>query len=94
MLGGHASIAVMVVEPAIQAVYAGKMAEMDEATRKKFLVDKMAEYEKDIDIKRLAGELIIDHIVDYSQLRSELCARFKLYTREKNPLQPPGIMPM
>lgn len=74
-----AKIAVMGPEPAVNAVYANKIAEMDEPQRKAFLAEKIAEYEKDVDIARLAGELVVDHLVAFGDLRNELARRLGLY---------------
>lgn len=90
-----AAIAVMGPEPAVNAVYYNKMAEMNEADRKKFMQDKMAEYQKDVDIQRLASELIIDHLVDYADARGELSKRFAFYAERKiEKSRAPGILPM
>ena len=90
-----AQIAVMGPEPAINAVYFNKMATMSPEDKKKFIADKTVEYQKDIDIYRLAGELIVDHIVDFSEVRSELERRFSAYGLRKDaPDGPPSILPM
>lgn len=89
-----AQIAVMGPEPAINAVYFNKMAEMSQDQKAAFLKEKIAEYEKEIDILRLAGELIVDAMIDFDQTRDELSKRFTMYDRPKDALKPPGIMPM
>ncbi len=89
-----AQVAVMGPEPAVNAVYYNKIQELPEAERKAFVAQKTAEYEKDIDLLRLAGELIVDAVIDGSQVREELSRRFAYYAREKSPLRPPGILPM
>jgi acetyl-CoA carboxylase carboxyltransferase component len=90
-----AQIAVMGPEPAINAVYYNKLEALSEADRKAFITEKKAEYEQDIDLYRLAGELIIDHIVDYPEARAELAKRFSMYTRSPDrPRRLRGIMPM
>ncbi len=72
-----AKIAVMGPEAAINAVYANKIAEIsDEAERAAYVHQLRAEYEADIDILRLASELIIDAIVEPTEVRRELVARF------------------
>lgn len=71
-----AKIAVMGAEAAVNAVYANKIAAIeDEAERDAFVAQRRAEYEEDIDIVRLAGELVIDAIVEPEDLRGELHAR-------------------
>ncbi|GAA2003084.1 acyl-CoA carboxylase subunit beta [Catenulispora subtropica] len=73
-----AKIAVMGAEAAVNAVYANKIAAIeDEAERAAFVADKRAEYETDIDFVRLASELVIDDIVEPADLRSSLIARYR-----------------
>ena len=71
-----AKIAVMGAEAAVNAVYANKIAALPEAEREAFIAAKRAEYETDIDLVRLASELVIDAIVAPDELRSELIRRF------------------
>ena len=72
-----AKIAVMGPEAAINAVYANKIAEIaDEAERAAYVDRLRTEYELDIDILRLASELIIDGIVEPRDVRQELIGRF------------------
>lgn len=70
-----AQIAVMGPEAAVNAVYANKLAELDPPERAAFIAEKRAEYSKDIDLMRLASELIIDAVIPAEQLRSELQQR-------------------
>jgi acetyl-CoA carboxylase carboxyltransferase component len=75
-----AKIAVMGAEAAVNAVYANKIAAIsDEAERAQFVADKRREYDEDIDIVRLASELVVDDIVTPDALRRELVHRFRLY---------------
>jgi acetyl-CoA carboxylase carboxyltransferase component len=72
-----AKIAVMGAEAAVNAVYANKVAAIaDEAERAEFVAARRAEYEADIDIVRLASELVVDAVVEPEELRAELVARF------------------
>jgi acetyl-CoA carboxylase carboxyltransferase component len=72
-----AKIAVMGPEAAINAVYANKIAEInDEAERIAYVERLRKEYEIDIDIMRLASELVVDAIVQPADLRDELIRRF------------------
>jgi len=90
-----AQIAVMGPEPAINAVYFNKLAEMGEEEKKAFILEKTMEYEKDVNILRLASELIVDHLIDFSQTRGELIQRFSYYRKQPRPeYKAPGIMPM
>jgi len=72
-----AKIAVMGAEAAVNAVYANKIAAIaDPEERAAFVSAKRAEYERDIDIARLASELVIDAVVEPHELRDELVRRF------------------
>jgi acetyl-CoA carboxylase carboxyltransferase component len=72
-----AKIAVMGPEAAVNAVYANKIAEItDEAERAAYVERLRKEYEIDIDVLRLASELVIDGIVEPGDVRRELIARF------------------
>ena len=71
-----AKIAVMGAEAAVNAVYANKIAALDEADRPAFIAERRAEYEQDIDIMRLASELVIDAIIEPAALRNELIRRY------------------
>jgi acetyl-CoA carboxylase carboxyltransferase component len=91
-----ASIAVMGPEAAINAVYANKIAELEGEAKQAFIEEKRAEYRKDIDLYRLASELVIDAIVEPDALRAELIARFALY-ESKEPVFPNrkhGVFPV
>ncbi len=74
-----AKIAVMGAEAAVNAVYANKIAAIaDEDERRAFVTAKREEYDRDIDIVRLASELVVDTIVEPHDLRSELIRRYAL----------------
>jgi acetyl-CoA carboxylase carboxyltransferase component len=71
-----AKIAVMGAEAAVNAVYANKIAALPPEDRDAFVAAKRKEYEQDIDLVRLASELVVDAIVDPHELRAELIARY------------------
>jgi acetyl-CoA carboxylase carboxyltransferase component len=72
-----AKIAVMGPEAAVNAVYANKIAEIKDETERTAYIERLRkEYEVDIDILRLASELVIDAIVEPRDVREELIARF------------------
>jgi acetyl-CoA carboxylase carboxyltransferase component len=74
-----ARIAVMGPEAAINAVYANKIAAIaDPDEREQFVAEQRAIYETDVDLLRLASELIIDAIVEPTDLRDDLIHRFAL----------------
>jgi acetyl-CoA carboxylase carboxyltransferase component len=64
-------------DPAVNAVYYNKIQELPPAERAAFVAEKKAEYEKDIDLSRLASELVIDGVVRSEELRAELSKRFE-----------------
>ena len=75
-----AKIAVMGAEAAVNAVYANKIAAIeDEDERAAFVAGKRREYDEDIDIVRLASELVVDDIVTPERLRDELVRRYRTY---------------
>lgn len=81
-----ASIAVMGPEAAVNAVYSNKIAEIeDPEQRQAFIMEKRKEYQEDIDIYRLASELIVDGIIPGSQLREELRKRLEVYASKQIP---------
>jgi acetyl-CoA carboxylase carboxyltransferase component len=72
-----AKIAVMGAEAAVNAVYANKIAAIpNDGERDAFVRAKRAEYDEDIDIVRLASELVVDAVVEPEDLRAELIARY------------------
>jgi acetyl-CoA carboxylase carboxyltransferase component len=72
-----AMIAVMGPEAAVNAVYYNKLQALPEAERSAEVERLRAEYREDVDIERLASELVIDAIVAPGDLRDELAARFR-----------------
>jgi methylmalonyl-CoA decarboxylase subunit alpha len=74
-----ASIAVMGPEAAVNAVYANKIAALaSDEERAEFVAARRAEYETDVDLLRLASELVVDAVVPAEGLRAELVARLAL----------------
>ena len=74
-----AQIAVMGPEAAINAVYANKIEAMPEAERAAFIAQKTAEYKEEIDVYRLASELVIDDVIEPNELRQALVTRLAAY---------------
>ncbi|MHB8916652.1 MAG: acyl-CoA carboxylase subunit beta [Desulfocucumaceae bacterium] len=90
-----AQIAVMGPEAAVNAVYENKIMALPPEERPAFIEKKRQEYKKDIDIYRLASELVIDQIISGKELRDELIRRLDMYasknqpfTRRKHPVYP------
>ena len=73
-------IGIMGPEAAINAVYARKLAEIDDPEeRRKKERELREEYREDIDVTRMASEVVIDEVVPPSDLRAQLDARFEFY---------------
>jgi acetyl-CoA carboxylase carboxyltransferase component len=71
-----ARIAVMGPEAAVNAVYANKIVAIeDEVERAGFVADRRLEYEQDVDLLRLASDLVVDDIVDPPRLRAQVAQR-------------------
>jgi len=91
-----AQVAVMGPEAAVNAVFFNQIQEItDAAERAEFIERKRREYAEDIDILRLASELVIDAVVQPDELRSELVRRLELargkdrsFTERHNPITP------
>jgi methylmalonyl-CoA decarboxylase subunit alpha len=91
-----AQIAVMGPEPAVNAVFFNKLAELPEnerAARRKQLED---EYREGVDLYKLAANLIVDDVVEPDDLRAALIARFHAYsTRTSSRLdRKHGVLPV
>lgn len=91
----NAQIAVMGPEAAVNAVYANKIAELPEEERADFIAQKREEYKENIDIYRLASEMVVDGIIQPNDLRNELIRRldayqskYVLFTERKHPVYP------
>ena len=70
-----AKIAVMGPEAAVNAVFANKIAAIDDPDeREAFVVEQRRLYEEDVDLLRLASELVVDAVVDFPELRDEIVA--------------------
>jgi acetyl-CoA carboxylase carboxyltransferase component len=74
-----AKIAVMGPEAAVNAVYANKIAAFDDpAEADAFVTEQRRIYEADVDLGRLASELVVDAVVEPEHLRADLVARLAL----------------
>lgn len=77
---GTASIAVMGPQAAVNAVYYNKIQEVPAGPERDAYVAKLRdEYRADIDLMKLAAELVIDAVIPGDRLRSELAARFERF---------------
>jgi acetyl-CoA carboxylase carboxyltransferase component len=74
-----AKIAVMGAEAAVNAVHAKRLAAIsDDEERAATISSLRAEYEADIDVVRLASELVVDDIVEPEDLRDALIRRLSV----------------
>ena len=72
-----AKIAVMGPQAAVNAVYANKIASLtDPAEQAAFVAERRAEFEQDVDILRLAADLVLDVVIEAPELRAELSRRY------------------
>ena len=71
-----AKIAVMGPEAAVNAVFANRIAAIEDPDeREAFVAEQRRLYEEDVDLDRLASELVVDAIVEFEDLRGELVRR-------------------
>jgi acetyl-CoA carboxylase carboxyltransferase component len=74
-----AEIAVMGAEAAVNAVFANQIAAIeDDGEREAFVTARRDEFNEDVDLLRLASDLVIDDIVEPTDLRRELINRLAL----------------
>src|SRR5574341_1427259 len=89
-------IAIMGPEPAVNAVYYNKIMELPETERAAYVKARREEFAADVDIYKLASEMLVDDIVPGSTLRDELVKRLA-YARTKVHEFPPrrnGVYPV
>jgi acetyl-CoA carboxylase carboxyltransferase component len=80
-----AQIAVMGPEPAINAVFYNKLAELPEDRREARRKELEDEYRRDVDLYKLASNLIVDDVVEPDELRETLIKRFRAYATRTSP---------
>jgi acetyl-CoA carboxylase carboxyltransferase component len=92
----QAQIAIMGPEPAVNAVYYNRIMELPEAERAEFVRQKREEYARDVDVMKLASEMLVDDVVAGSALRAALITRLA-YAESKHHEFPPrrnGVYPV
>src|SRR5207237_9922107 len=91
-----AQIAVMGPEPAVNAVFYNKLAELPEAERAERRKQLEEEYRQDVDLYKLASNLIVDDVVEPDRLREELIKRFRAYSTRTStrPDRKHGLQPV
>ncbi len=81
-----ASIAVMGPQAAVNAVYYNKIQEVTEGPeRDAFVAQLRDEYRADIDVLRLASEMVVDAVVPCDRLREEIRIRFERCADKREP---------
>jgi acetyl-CoA carboxylase carboxyltransferase component len=91
-----AKIAVMGAEAAVNAVYANKLDQIEDPAKRQAETERLRKaYEQDIDILRLAAELVVDDIVEPEDLRGALISRFAMAQGKsrRQPRRRHGITP-
>jgi acetyl-CoA carboxylase carboxyltransferase component len=74
-----AKIAVMGPEAAVNAVFANRIAAIeDPVEREAFVADRRREYEEDVELLRLSADLVVDAVIQPEELRAELVRRYAL----------------
>lgn len=73
-----AKIAVMGPEAAVNAVFANKIAAIEDPDEAQCFVETQRQiYEEDVDILRLASEMVVDAVIEPQHLREEIIRRFE-----------------
>jgi methylmalonyl-CoA decarboxylase subunit alpha len=90
-----ASIAVMGPEAAVNAVYYNRLAALPEERRAEEFERLQREYREDVDLVRLASDLVVDAVVDPEALRAEVSRRLaaaagkeRAFTRRRHGVPP------
>jgi acetyl-CoA carboxylase carboxyltransferase component len=79
-----ASIAVMGPQAAVNAVYFNKIQEVPAGPERDAFVAKLRdEYRADVDLTKLAAEMVVDAVIPGDRLRAELSMRFARYTGKR-----------
>jgi acetyl-CoA carboxylase carboxyltransferase component len=66
-------------EPAVNAVFYNRLAELPEEQRAARRRELEAEYRENVDLYKLAANLVVDDVVEPERLRDQLIARFQAY---------------
>jgi acetyl-CoA carboxylase carboxyltransferase component len=90
-----AMIAVMGPEAAVNAVFYNKIMALEPNERPAQIQKLRQEYKDDIDVYRIASELIVDDMAHPNELRSVLIERYQAYESkdQKLPRRRHGVMP-
>jgi acetyl-CoA carboxylase carboxyltransferase component len=92
-----ASIAVMGPQAAVNAVHYNRIQALSEGPERDELVARLrAEYQADVDLQKLASELVVDAVIAFEDLRREVVSRLSLARDKVRPPRRggPWISPM
>jgi acetyl-CoA carboxylase carboxyltransferase component len=79
-----ASIAVMGPSAAVNAVYYNKIQEVPEGKeRDAFVAKQRDEYREDVNLMKLASEMVVDAVVPGEELRAQIATRLERYSRPR-----------
>ncbi|MGH7321302.1 MAG: acyl-CoA carboxylase subunit beta [Candidatus Rokuibacteriota bacterium] len=92
----QSQIAIMGPEPAVNAVYFNRIMELEGEARAEFVRQKRQEFQEDIDVRRLASEMLVDDVVPPAELRAELIKRlaYAETKRHRFPARRNGVLPV
>lgn len=84
-----AEIAVMGPEAAINAVYFNQLAQISDPEERSRVTNELREqYKQGYDIFKLAGEMVVDELIDPSQMRNEISSYLELFAKKSIQLPP------
>jgi len=63
-------------------VYFNKIESLPEDKRDAFIAERRAEYVEDVDLLRLASEVVVDAVIQPEELRRELIMRLRYASRK------------
>jgi methylmalonyl-CoA decarboxylase subunit alpha len=91
-----ASIAVMGPRAAVNAVHYNRIQAVPQGPERDALVTQLrTEYEADIDLEKLASELVVDAVIPFAALRSEVATRLRLaHGKPRAERRGPWLAPM
>jgi acetyl-CoA carboxylase carboxyltransferase component len=91
-----ASIAVMGPQAAVNAVHYNRIQAVPEGPERTALVERLrSEYQADIDLKKLASELVVDAVIAFDDLRKEVAMRLSLARdKPRRQVRGPWVSPM
>ncbi len=92
-----ASIAVMGAQAAVNAVYYNKIQQIPEGPeREAYVARRREEYRADIDLMKLASEMVVDAVIPGERVRDEIRLRLERYANklELRVSKKHGVSPM